>query len=231
MARGNSPGHGAVCPRCRSHLVRDSRFCNHCGNRLDLQYTEALGSTAPASGRVHASGDVRPHAPAAMVRVPRVSRMETVPPAPRRVRRRPTLPTPARVLGPLLAAALCFGAGVSAAGLYRRLTAPPAKAAVERARAETAADFGGVTWVFRDGVAIVTADPESDFAKSGLRAGDVIVRVDGEPLESLDELGAHVASAPEGRPVSLEYVRDGRHDVVTLARPEAAESAGTRRGD
>lgn len=72
-------------------------------------------------------------------------------------------------------------------------------------------------------VAKVTAD--SPAARAGLKVGDVIAAVDGEPVKSSWGLGGKVRRAEEGQAVTLEVYRDGRRlDLVA----EVAHREGMR---
>ena len=51
-------------------------------------------------------------------------------------------------------------------------------------------------------------------AAAGLRRGDIILGVDGEPVTSPDEL-AH-AMAPDARQVTLTLLRDGREIALVI---------------
>jgi serine protease Do len=62
--------------------------------------------------------------------------------------------------------------------------------------------------------------------KAGVRHGDVIVSVDGEPIEDTRELIDTISAMPPGTKVDLGVVRNGepRKITVTLEEREAAES-------
>jgi regulator of sigma E protease len=75
-------------------------------------------------------------------------------------------------------------------------------------------------------IGTVTAGSPADWA--GLRAGDLFTAVDGKPVGSWIDLVSAVRGAP-GRPVRIEWLRDGRsfaHDVV----PDPADENGRRIG-
>lgn len=57
----------------------------------------------------------------------------------------------------------------------------------------------------------------SPAARAGLRRGDVIVRLAGQPVERAADVHRLVPELPKGRQVSLSYVRDG-HEVDTLVQ-------------
>ncbi len=63
-------------------------------------------------------------------------------------------------------------------------------------------------------------DSESPAARAGLRSGDVVVAVSGNPVAAWHEVRAGVAATPSGEPVRLRVRRDGQELEVTLT-PEA----------
>jgi serine protease Do len=69
---------------------------------------------------------------------------------------------------------------------------------------------------------------DSPARKAGLEAGDVIVALDGEPIDSSRELVRLVAEIQPGETAELEYLRDGdrRKTEITLAERESAMQAG-----
>ncbi len=62
-----------------------------------------------------------------------------------------------------------------------------------------------------DGVAIAEVDPQSDAAQKGLKAGDVILEVQGEVVKNIDDVVAGVKKARDlGRRAVLLHVRTGQ---------------------
>jgi glutaredoxin-like YruB-family protein len=59
--------------------------------------------------------------------------------------------------------------------------------------------------------------PNSAAARAGLRAGDVITGLGGQPVVRADDVHQLVPQMPTGRDVSLTYVREGR-EQDTLVR-------------
>jgi membrane-associated protease RseP (regulator of RpoE activity) len=53
------------------------------------------------------------------------------------------------------------------------------------------------------------SDPASPAATSGLRTGDKIVALAGQPVHSWDQLGAAIRAQPAGTPVTVTVLRDG----------------------
>ncbi len=67
---------------------------------------------------------------------------------------------------------------------------------------------------------ISTVTPDSPAAKAGLKREDIIVAIDGKPVDSLDVMRLIVAQIPPGTKVKVRYLRNGRiADMdVTLAK-------------
>ena len=78
------------------------------------------------------------------------------------------------------------------------------------------------------GALISRIEADSPAAKAGLRPGDVILKIDGEPVESSAELPPKVAATTPGNPVKLEIWRKGeaRQVTVTVGEQETARIAG-----
>jgi serine protease Do len=66
------------------------------------------------------------------------------------------------------------------------------------------------------GVVITNVQPDGPAAKAGLRQGDVIVSLDGQPIKDGEDLVAKVAEAPVGRPVSIRYLRDKKEQEAKV---------------
>ena len=75
----------------------------------------------------------------------------------------------------------------------------------------------------KSGVLVTSVDADSPAAKGGLKAGDVLLKFDGKPIEGAGALGAAVRAAADGKPVTVTVQRDGRPlDLsVTLQKPDA----------
>jgi serine protease Do len=74
----------------------------------------------------------------------------------------------------------------------------------------------------KTGVLVSSVDADGPAAKAGMRAGDVILKLDAETIEDGDDLREAVAEAEGGNEVTVTVQRDGRPlDLkVTLAKPE-----------
>lgn len=60
----------------------------------------------------------------------------------------------------------------------------------------------------------------SGAAQAGLQRNDVIVKWDGQPIESARELSRHIRETPPGRTVRLTLIRDGREIEVNVTLGE-----------
>jgi len=72
----------------------------------------------------------------------------------------------------------------------------------------------------RKGVLVTTVREDSPAAAAGLKAGDVIVAVDGEEIESAADVSRLVWGADAG-PVAIRILRDRQERTVTVDLPEA----------
>ncbi|HEY8428785.1 MAG TPA: trypsin-like peptidase domain-containing protein [Sandaracinaceae bacterium] len=82
----------------------------------------------------------------------------------------------------------------------------------------------------RRGALINDVRPNSPAARAGLRAGDVVVAVDGRALESSHDLLRSILQRPIGSEVSLTVLRRGREQTLRLTtaeRPSAGSSSAS----
>jgi S1-C subfamily serine protease len=75
---------------------------------------------------------------------------------------------------------------------------------------------------YADGVAIVAVDRGSPAEAAGVRVGDVVTAVNGQPIESLAPFVNLLGVSPAGRDVQLTVFRDGRQRAVTVSPRPAA---------
>jgi serine protease Do len=66
-----------------------------------------------------------------------------------------------------------------------------------------------------NGALVATVVPNSAAAKAGLKAGDVITKINGEPIEESAQLSARVGMSRPGDKVTLEIWRDKQYQTVT----------------
>lgn len=74
----------------------------------------------------------------------------------------------------------------------------------------------------KSGVLVSSVDADSPAAKAGMKAGDLVLKLDGKAIGDGRDLREAVAEAGEGKAVTVTVKRDGRPlDLqVTLAKPE-----------
>lgn len=81
-----------------------------------------------------------------------------------------------------------------------------------------------------EGALIVSLHPESPLAAAGLKRGDIILALEGKPIESAQELGYRVATTAIGSTTIVEYQRKGERretQVTMIAAPETVDRAET----
>ncbi|HEY0813072.1 MAG TPA: trypsin-like peptidase domain-containing protein [Pseudonocardia sp.] len=66
------------------------------------------------------------------------------------------------------------------------------------------------------GIFVTSVVPGGPAATTGLRAGDVITAIDGQPATSTQDLAAVTLSKKPGETVKLDYIRDGRSQTATV---------------
>ncbi|HKA57556.1 MAG TPA: trypsin-like peptidase domain-containing protein [Gemmatimonadales bacterium] len=84
----------------------------------------------------------------------------------------------------------------------------------------------------RTGLLLVSIEPDAPAAKAGLLLGDIVVAIDGESLESFEQLLDVVSGDAVGKRVRLDIVRGGEQrpvDVVIGERPRGERSGRGRR--
>jgi serine protease Do/serine protease DegQ len=85
------------------------------------------------------------------------------------------------------------------------------------------------------GAGVSQVMPDTPAEESGLRAGDVIVAVNGQPIRSSSELRNTVGLMQPGTEVEIGLLRDGERRTVTATLagrdPEDAAAAGARGGE
>ena len=169
--------------------------------------------------------------------------------------------SPMPLLGGAIALALAFGALAQAdSSEAKRKELEAARAELERAARKVAelsrelGEFDGRPMAFqhvlkrrpllgvvlapdaKGGARIAAVTPESGAAKAGLRSGDVIVAIEGQPIAG-DDADARLARTREllrelkaDRPVSVTYERDGRRATAQVT-PRVADDIAMFRFD
>ena len=78
------------------------------------------------------------------------------------------------------------------------------------------------------GALVASVMPDSPAAKAGLKPGDFIVGIAGKPVENMNELRNLAAGLPPGKPVPVEFYRDGKKmtENITIEGQPADMTAG-----
>jgi len=84
------------------------------------------------------------------------------------------------------------------------------------------------------GAIVGQVEPDTPASKAGIKQGDVILALNGQPVNSANDLRLRVSQAAPGTNVTLEISRDGKTQNVNVALgelPEKAEKAGPSEGE
>src|SRR5258708_3246430 len=74
------------------------------------------------------------------------------------------------------------------------------------------------------GALVTQVEPDSPAAKAGLKNGDVIVGLDGKPVNDSGELQVEVGQRQPGTTIKLDVIRDGKNTTI----PATLEAKGSR---
>jgi serine protease Do len=77
------------------------------------------------------------------------------------------------------------------------------------------------------GAIVTDVQPGTPGAKAGLRSGDVVTSIDGQPVDSAGRLSLIVGEAPPGTSESLDILRDGKPEHISVTT--AVKPSGDRR--
>jgi serine protease Do len=66
------------------------------------------------------------------------------------------------------------------------------------------------------GALVAEAIKDGPAAKAGIKTGDTILAVDGEPIKEAKDLSRKVAQVAPGKSLSITLYRDGKERSVTL---------------
>jgi regulator of sigma E protease len=86
---------------------------------------------------------------------------------------------------------------------------------------------GFVGWGDRNEIQVASAAPDKPAGKSGLQAGDIIVKVNGETIRSTQKILDIIA---KGQPIQVEFLRNGKTETtqITPIRSAAADGGAER---
>ena len=76
----------------------------------------------------------------------------------------------------------------------------------------------------KDGAFVNQVMPDSAAAKAGIKAGDIIISIDGKPIRSFGELRAKIATMGADKQISLGLIRDGKEQTVKVTLKKADDS-------
>jgi serine protease Do len=82
-----------------------------------------------------------------------------------------------------------------------------------------------------EGVMVSRVDPDTPAEKAGLRRGDIITKVDGQPISDPNEFRLRVGSLAPNTQVKLEVLRDETRIVLTAVLGQRGEGPRQSRGD
>ena len=81
-----------------------------------------------------------------------------------------------------------------------------------------------------EGAIVVGLHPQSPFLVAGLKQGDVILAVDGHPIENAREFNYRIATSKIGNETIVEFQRDGKPQQISVklvAAPETTQRSET----
>ena len=81
----------------------------------------------------------------------------------------------------------------------------------------------GRVYGFKSGVLVNAVTPHGPADQAGVKAGDIIVSVDGNPIKDGDALVSDIASRKPGSSVKLGYVRNGQQGTASLTIEDRAK--------
>ena len=82
-----------------------------------------------------------------------------------------------------------------------------------------------------NGILVSDVEASGPGAKAGLRSGDVVLKLNGQPVDSTGEFRNAIASAGAGATVKLDITRDGKPMTVTVKLGELPEKTGQAQND
>ena len=82
-----------------------------------------------------------------------------------------------------------------------------------------------------DGALVAQVEPKSPAALAGLKSGDVILRIDGEPMAQAGSLSARIAQSLPGERIQLSLWRNQKAQDVTVTLGRAGENGATLAAD
>src|SRR5579863_8046108 len=81
------------------------------------------------------------------------------------------------------------------------------------------------------GALIGDVSPNTPASRAGLKKGDIILKLNGEPVDSRNQLTLRVSQTPPGTPVDLSIWRDGKAQDVKITLGELPEKSAKEEGE
>ena len=81
------------------------------------------------------------------------------------------------------------------------------------------------------GALVGDVSPNTPAARAGLKKGDVILKLNGEPVDSRNQLTLRVSQTPPGTPVKLTIWRDGKAQDMSITLGELPENSAKNEGE
>ena len=179
-----------TCSNCHSRMPSDLRFCRNCGFRLTHNMEGYAG------GNQYVAPGEAPTAvlPGAQKKKRRMSGMSWI-----------------------FIGLLVFFIGAAA---FTALVAPMKKSGnVEHARELVVKSYLGVNQFNKTDQGVIfecVSAPGGPADKAGLVGGDVILSVDGQPIQDDDQIEDMMSRTPVGKTLDVEYSRDGEKKTTKL---------------
>lgn len=82
-----------------------------------------------------------------------------------------------------------------------------------------------------NGVLISDVSADTPGARAGLKRGDIVVELNGEPVKDAGQLRLHISQTPPGSSVKLGIWRDGKSQDVTVKLGELPEKSAAASGE
>jgi serine protease Do len=81
------------------------------------------------------------------------------------------------------------------------------------------------------GALVGDVSPDTPAARAGLKKGDVILKLNGEPVDSRNQLTLRVSQTPPGTPIKLSVWHDGKMQDMTIKLGELPEKSAKAEGE
>jgi len=78
----------------------------------------------------------------------------------------------------------------------------------------------------RNGLVVLSIEPEGPAAKAGVFVGDVLVAVEGQPVSDTDDVQSHLGADKVGKPLEAGIVRGGGELTLTVTPGERRPDGG-----